>query len=39
MIYKIDKESEEDFNAWLESISFVDEEGIVQPVTEVETEE
>jgi hypothetical protein len=25
----IDKASEEDFNAWLDSIEFVDEDGIV----------
>ena len=32
MKYKIDKEEEEDFNEWMESISFVDNNDNVLPV-------
>ncbi|RZB34870.1 MAG: hypothetical protein SRB1_00638 [Desulfobacteraceae bacterium Eth-SRB1] len=34
--YEIDKESEEAFRAWLESIVFVDEDGNVLPMEEAE---
>lgn len=34
----IDEQSEKEFNDWMESISFVDEEGVVLPVKLTEDE-